>query len=111
MEILTFDISDNAAARIKHLLQLEQHATMLRITVNGGGCSGFKYDFSFVKAHDDEDHLFRHNDAIVVIDHMSLSNFMQNATLDYVEDLTGAAFVIKNPNSSAKCGCGNSFAI
>jgi iron-sulfur cluster assembly accessory protein len=92
-------------------LQLEQNATMLRITVNGGGCSGFKYDFAFVSDKDDEDHIFKHNDAIVVIDHISLSNFMQNSTLDYVEDLTGASFVINNPNSSAKCGCGSSFAI
>lgn len=111
MEALNFIISENAARRIQDLLLKEQDASMMRITVNGGGCSGFKYDFTFVNNIEKGDHIFSTNDAKVVIDNLSLENFMNGAKLDYIENLTGASFTITNPNSSARCGCGNSFAI
>jgi iron-sulfur cluster insertion protein len=111
MKELSFAISDNAAKRIEFLLSKEESATMMRITVDGGGCSGFQYNFDLVSDQHEDDHIFVKNSAKVIIDDLSLNSFMKGSEIDYIEDLTGAAFLIKNPNSSARCGCGNSFSI
>ncbi|KAA0676876.1 iron-sulfur cluster insertion protein ErpA [Roseomonas genomospecies 6] len=103
-------VSDSAARRVAFLIEHEGNpALMLRLTVSGGGCSGFQYGFSFDAAVNEDDHVFEKNGVKVVTDDCSL-DLLAGSTLDYVEDLMGAAFQIKNPNATASCGCGNSFA-
>lgn len=104
-------ISDPAAKRIAYLLSTEPEGAKLRVSVLGGGCSGFQYHFDFdSNAPAKDDHLFEKNGACVIVDDLSLE-MLNNATLDYVETIGSAAFEIKNPQASASCGCGNSFAI
>jgi iron-sulfur cluster insertion protein len=104
-------ISENAAKRISELIAEERRpALMLRVTVSGGGCSGFQYGFSLdADAHED-DRVFERSDIKVVVDEMSLE-LLAGSELDYVEDLIGSYFALKNPNASSTCGCGSSFAI
>ena len=82
----------------------------LRVSVSGGGCSGFQYGFSLDDTKNDDDLLFEKNTIEVIIDEMSL-DYLKGSELDYVEDLIGAYFAMKNPNASSTCGCGSSFAI
>ena len=103
-------ISDSAAARIGELVRQEPEGSMLRIAVSGGGCSGYQYGFSFDTDRTDEDRVFERNGARVVIDEISL-DLLNGAEIDFVEDLSGATFAIRNPNASSSCGCGNSFAV
>lgn len=106
-------ISDSAAKQITHLLEKTGQAegAMLRITVTGGGCSGFQYNFDFDdKTNADDDVVFEKDGVKVVTDTLSL-DFLDQAQLDYVTDLGAAAFKIVNPNAVASCGCGNSFAV
>ena len=105
---LSFDVTEDCKNRILELLQSEPSGSRLRIKVLGGGCSGFQYDYSFDINSDDEDMFF--GEKLVVVDKMSLE-FMGNSVLDFIEDLGRAEFVIKNPNTVAKCGCGKSFAV
>jgi iron-sulfur cluster insertion protein len=104
-------ISDSAAKRVAVLRQMEgDEAMMLRITVSGGGCSGFQYGFGFDKAVNEDDHVFEHMGVGVVTDDASL-DLLNGSVIDFVEDLMGASFQIKNPNATASCGCGSSFAV
>ncbi len=104
-------ISDNAAKRISALVAAEEKTGMrLRVSVSGGGCSGFQYGFSLDDQQKDDDLLFEKNAVEVVIDEMSLE-YLKGSELDYVEDLIGSYFAMKNPNASSTCGCGSSFAI
>jgi iron-sulfur cluster insertion protein len=106
-----FFISDQAARRI--LVLSQEHAqpgATLRISVTGGGCSGFRYTFAFEDLIQDDDAVFETDGAKVVIDETSL-NLLTGAMLDYVEDLVTSSFVIKNPNAASSCGCGNSFSL
>jgi len=104
-------ITDSAAARIARLATLESNPeTMLRITISGGGCSGFQYGFSLDETVNDEDRVFSHAGSRVVVDEVSF-DLLGGAIIDFVEDLSGAAFQIRNPNASSSCGCGTSFAI
>lgn len=108
-----FDITDSAARQVALLLQEERAAkpgARLRVSVLGGGCSGFQYHFEFDDAMADNDLLIEREGAAVVIDDVSLG-FLEGSVLDYVETLGEASFQIKNPNATAKCGCGNSFAV
>ena len=106
-----FSISDSAATRIAHLLADEPAGTKLRVSVEGGGCSGFQYHFDFVQAGPAADDLqFGPEQAPVLVDTTSLE-FVKGAMLDYVATLGAAAFEIKNPNASSSCGCGNSFSV
>lgn len=83
---------------------------MLRISVEGGGCSGFQYKFDLVNRRDDDDLRIENSGAIVLIDPISVV-YMEGSVIDFVDDLIGAAFQIKNPNATAGCGCGTSFSI
>lgn len=106
-----FVITDNAAKQIAKLLESEEPAAKFRIEVIGGGCSGFKYKFGFDTENKENDVVFQKNDSKVVIDEVSLNSFMQGSILDFIETLGSSYFEIKNPNSSARCGCGSSFSI
>ncbi|MCW5699913.1 MAG: iron-sulfur cluster insertion protein ErpA [Rhodospirillales bacterium] len=101
----------SAAGRIAALIESEGNAQLkLRITVSGGGCSGFQYGFVLDDQVNDEDRVFERDGAAVVIDDMSLE-LLNGSEIDYVEDLIGSYFAIKNPNASSTCGCGSSFSI
>jgi len=105
------EITESAAARIKVILdQDENRGMMLRISVSGGGCSGFQYGFTFDDATGESDRVLERGGAKVVIDETSLE-LLAGAQIDYVEELVGASFQIKNPNAKSSCGCGNSFAV
>ncbi|WP_029040150.1 iron-sulfur cluster insertion protein ErpA [Cucumibacter marinus] len=104
-------LTDSAAARIAQILSGEAEGTVLRIAVSGGGCSGFQYEYNLVKeSPTDDDLVLAKGDATVLIDSMSLE-FMQGSEIDFVDDLIGQAFEIRNPNAVASCGCGTSFSI
>jgi len=104
-------VSENAAKRIATLIEMEGDADlMLRLSVSGGGCSGFQYGFSFDKSQQQDDRVFERNGVKVVIDDTSLE-LLAGAEIDFVEDLVGASFQIRNPNASSSCGCGNSFSV
>lgn len=104
-------ITDSAAARIAKLREMEgKEGLMLRITVNGGGCSGFQYAFDLDDTSGDEDLIFTHNGVGVVTDEVSLG-FLSGATIDYKDELGAAYFAITNPNATSSCGCGSSFSV
>jgi iron-sulfur cluster insertion protein len=104
-------VSESAARRIALLKQQEEaQDAFLRISVSGGGCSGFQYGLSFDEQKNAEDFVFERDGIAVVVDDVSL-DLLNGAELDFVEDLIGASFQIKNPNAASSCGCGNSFSI
>jgi iron-sulfur cluster assembly accessory protein len=104
-------LTDRAARKIGRILSKEAEGTVLRIAVAGGGCSGFQYEYKLVKEAPGADDLVLTNDkATVLIDSLSLE-FMGGAEIDYVDDLIGQSFEIRNPNAVASCGCGTSFAV
>ncbi len=104
-------ISDSAAKRIAYLLHDEPTGSVLRVSVLGGGCSGFQYHFEFdVSAPAADDRVFEKDGAKLVVDETSLE-LLNESMLDYVETLGAAAFEIKNPQATASCGCGNSFSV
>ncbi len=104
-------LSANAARRVQELRRAEgDEALMLRITVSGGGCSGFQYSFSFDNTKTEEDHLFERDGVVMVVDDMSL-DLLDGSEVDFVEELIGASFQIRNPNAASSCGCGMSFAV
>lgn len=109
---MTLSLSDNAAQKILSLIKEENnlHPLMFRVMVSGGGCSGFQYNFSLDHQVNEDDHIFEEKGVKVVVDDPSLP-LVEGAQLDYVEELIGASFVVKNPNASTSCGCGNSFSI
>ena len=101
-----------SAARRIATLKTEENAenAFLRIAVSGGGCSGFQYGLSFDDQRNDDDLVFERDGVGVVIDEVSLG-LLNGAEVDFVEDLMGASFQIRNPNAASSCGCGNSFSI
>jgi iron-sulfur cluster insertion protein len=104
-------LSDSAVKRIASLISAEGDASlMLRLSVSGGGCSGFQYGFSFDNSVQTDDHLFERDGVKVVIDDTSLE-LLSGAEIDFVEDLVGASFQVRNPNAKSSCGCGSSFSI
>ena len=104
-------ITDSAARRIAALkAQEEAEGAFLRIAVSGGGCSGFQYGLSFDDQQNPEDIVFEKDGVAVIVDEVSL-DLLNGAEVDFVEDLMGASFQIKNPNAASSCGCGNSFSI
>jgi len=104
-------LTERAAKRISTILEKEPEGTALRISVAGGGCSGFQYEYNLVQESPAQDDLvLTGGDATVLIDQMSLE-FMGGAEIDFVDDLIGQAFKISNPNAVAACGCGTSFTV
>lgn len=104
-------ITSSAASRILALLNQEENPNQrFRISVSGGGCSGFQYHFLFDDVQLQDDHIFEKEGAVVVIDQISLG-LLKGSSLDFVEELSGSTFVLKNPNAASSCGCGNSFSL
>ena len=105
-----FTVTESAASKIRKIIDEEDPNLKLRIFVQGGGCSGFKYGFSLEELPPaDDDFAFEKDGIQVVIDSMSMQ-YMNDAEIDYEETLLGAEFKIKNPNAESSCGCGKSFA-
>jgi iron-sulfur cluster insertion protein len=104
-------VTESAVRRIAVLRQQEEAAdAFLRISVSGGGCSGFQYGLNFDDQKNPDDFVFERDGIAVIVDDVSL-DLLNGAELDFVEDLMGASFQIKNPNAASSCGCGNSFSI
>jgi iron-sulfur cluster insertion protein len=101
--------TDSAADKVKQLVDEEGNPDLkLRVFVQGGGCSGFQYGFTFDEVVNEDDTQMAKNGVTLLIDAMSLQ-YLGGAEIDYKEDLQGAQFVIKNPNATTTCGCGSSF--
>jgi len=107
---ITITVSERAARRIGEILKSEPPGTMLRVSVEGGGCSGFQYKFDMERARAADDLVIARDGATVLIDPVSI-NYMAGSEIDFVEDLIGASFKVKNPQAKASCGCGTSFAL
>ena len=104
-------VTENAARRIKAIIAAENKPGLkLRISVSGGGCSGFQYGFALDEKGEPDDILVEKDGAAIVVDGMSLM-YVLGSQLDFVEDLTGSYFRVSNPNATSSCGCGSSFAI
>ena len=104
-------VTESAAERVQTLIRMEGKPNMmLRIGVSGGGCSGFQYGISLDDTIGDDDRVFEDQGIRLVIDQTSL-DMLDGATVDFVEDLVGSSFQIKNPNASSTCGCGSSFSV
>jgi len=106
----TVTVSDKAARRIGEILKGEPAGTMLRVSVEGGGCSGFSYKFDMARERAADDLVIARDGAVVLIDAVSV-NYMAGSEIDFVDDLIGASFKVKNPQATAACGCGTSFAL
>ena len=103
--------TDSAADKVKQLVDEEGNPELkLRVFVQGGGCSGFQYGFTFDEVTNEDDTQMTKNGVTLLIDAMSLQ-YLGGAEIDYKEDLQGAQFVIKNPNATTTCGCGSSFSV
>ncbi len=103
-------LTDSAARRIAAILADEADGSMLRVAVSGGGCSGFQYGFTFDDTRAEDDLVIEKNGVTVLIDSMSLM-YLAGAEIDFVDDLIGSSFQIRNPNTTSQCGCGSSFAV
>ncbi|MEY4091720.1 MAG: hypothetical protein RLZZ496_902 [Pseudomonadota bacterium] len=105
-----FSVTERAAKRILTILATEPEGSKLRVSVSGGGCSGFQYGFAVETADAADDIWVERDGAVVLIDPTSLP-FLEGSTLDFVDDLMGQSFRVENPNATAACGCGTSFSI
>ncbi|MBX9461282.1 MAG: iron-sulfur cluster insertion protein ErpA [Brevundimonas sp.] len=103
-------LSDSAAARLAKLAETEGRPVMLRVAVDGGGCSGFQYRFELVEAAEPDDLRIETAGQAALVDPVSLP-FLKNSEIAFVDDLAGAQFVVRNPNAASSCGCGVSFSI
>ncbi len=102
-------LSPSAAAQINQIMKA-QGAEFLRVSVVGGGCSGFSYQYDLVSQAEADDLRIEKDGATVLVDPMS-ADFLNDSVIDYVDELIGASFQIRNPNATAACGCGTSFSI
>ncbi|HRD77659.1 MAG TPA: iron-sulfur cluster assembly accessory protein [Hyphomicrobiaceae bacterium] len=107
---MSITVTSRAAARICDIGRAEAAPAILRVSVDGGGCSGFQYRFDLVGASDPDDTIVDNGGAKVVVDPVSLP-YLLGSEIDFVDDLIGAGFKIKNPNATASCGCGTSFSV
>jgi len=103
-------VSERAARRIGDILKGEPSGTMLRVSVEGGGCSGFQYKFDMDRTKAADDLVISRDGAVILIDPVSV-NYMVGSEIDFVDDLIGASFKVNNPQAKASCGCGTSFAL
>src|SRR5262245_40910982 len=104
------ELTDAAAKRVAAIVAKEVGKSALRVSVEGGGCSGFSYKFDLVGERNEDDVAIEKNGATVLIDELSLV-YMGGSVIDFVDDLMGQSFQIKNPNAVASCGCGTSFSV
>lgn len=104
------ELSERAAKRIVAILASEASGSVLRVGVDGGGCSGFQYSYAVEAAPKPDDLVIERDGAKVVVDPASLG-YLTGARIDFVDDLMGQSFRIENPNASSSCGCGSSFSI
>ncbi len=107
---LSVTLSERAANRIAKILAKEPDGTALRVSVSGGGCSGFQYGFDLDRERTNDDLVLERSGAIVLIDSVSLP-YVEGSEIDFVDDLIGQSFQVRNPNATASCGCGTSFSI
>ncbi|MCZ7852724.1 MULTISPECIES: iron-sulfur cluster insertion protein ErpA [Agrobacterium] len=110
MENSDITLSEAAAKRIAQIVAADAGKQALRVSVEGGGCSGFSYKFDLAEDKTDDDIVIARGDAKVLIDSMSVI-YMAGSEIDFVDNLLGQSFQIKNPNAVASCGCGTSFSI
>ena len=103
-------VTERAARRIGEILRQEPAGTMLRVSVEVGGCSGFQYKFDTERERTEDDIVIEKSGATVLIDPISL-NYMVGSEIDFVDDLIGSSFKVNNPKATASCGCGTSFAL
>ena len=106
----TVTLSESAAKRIQAISEREGRPVMLRVAVEGGGCSGFQYQFDLVDAVQDDDLKVERDGAAAVVDIVSLA-LLGGSEIDFVDELAGAEFRVRNPNAKSSCGCGVSFSI
>lgn len=104
------EMTDAAARRVAKVLAGDPGKTALRVSVEGGGCSGFSYKFDLVEGRNEDDVVLEKDGATILIDELSLI-YMGGSVIDFVDDLMGQSFQIRNPNAVASCGCGTSFSI
>lgn len=109
---MNFNITPNAVKRIAFLMsQSKEKYIGLRVSVDGGGCSGFMYQYNLVDSVKGNDHVLTQSDGVKLIVDPISSQFLDGCTVDFVEELGSSYFQITNPNASSKCGCGNSFSV
>lgn len=111
MSISSINFTDNAAKKVAMLIEEEGNPELkLRVYITGGGCSGFQYGFTFDDSTNDGDQAVEKMGVTLLIDPMSFQ-YLNGADIDFLEDLQGERFVIRNPNAKTTCGCGSSFAV
>jgi iron-sulfur cluster assembly protein len=103
-------MSESAAIKINAIMAKQGKVQFLRVAVDGGGCSGFQYNFDFADAPNEDDLILERDGARILIDEIS-QEFLKDSEIDYVNELIGAAFKIHNPNAKSSCGCGTSFSL
>ena len=111
MQNVPIEFSESAAAKIRALKSAEgDNSLMLRVFITGGGCNGFSYGFTFDNDVAEDDAVVERDGETMVVDSMSYP-YLEGASIEFVEDLSGSQFVVSNPNAASTCGCGNSFSI
>jgi iron-sulfur cluster insertion protein len=111
IEGATIGFTESAANKVKALVEEEKNPNLkLRVSVDGGGCSGFQYAFAFDENVNDDDTVVEKNGATVLVDVTSMQ-YLNGSEVDYLEGLEGARFVVNNPNAKSTCGCGSSFSV
>jgi iron-sulfur cluster assembly accessory protein len=106
----TIEISERAARRVAEILRNEPVGSKLRVSVEGGGCSGFQYKFGFDQTRADDDIAIERDGVTVLIDSVSVQ-FLDGSEIDFIDDLMGQSFRVTHPNATASCGCGTSFSV
>lgn len=107
---MTVSLTDSAASRVSAIATKLGKPAILRLAVDGGGCSGFQYRFGLAESVEEDDSVTEHRGVRLVVDAMSL-DLIEGSAVDYVESLGGAAFRVTNPNAASGCGCGASFSV
>ena len=107
---MTIELTTSAAARVAAIAAKQAKPAILRLSVEGGGCSGFQYKFGLADAVDADDAVAETDGVRLIVDPVSL-DLVEGAAVDYVENLGGAAFKVTNPNAASGCGCGSSFSV
>ena len=110
MDAITVTVTDRAVRRIAEILGTEAAQSVLRVSVEGGGCSGFQYRFDVTRERAPDDFVIERAGAVVVVDPVSLQ-YMAGSQIDFADEVIGAAFKIENPKATASCGCGTSFSL